>query len=80
MRMKGFEIRFETRIKGRILNAPIQRKEMKMPLAAAATSSPRLLSDTTGLRAIAERVTRPSSPEEGACVKFDTFIGYRARL
>jgi hypothetical protein len=31
MRMKGFEIRFETRIKGRILNAPIQRKEMRMP-------------------------------------------------
>src|SRR5271165_7289461 len=32
MRMKGFEIRFETRTKDRILNAPMQRKEMRMPL------------------------------------------------
>ena len=31
MRMKRFEIRFETRIKDRILNAPMQRKEMRMP-------------------------------------------------
>ena|SRR6266852_2996545 len=31
MRMKGFEIRFETRTKDRILNAPMQRKEMRMP-------------------------------------------------
>jgi len=29
--MKGFEISFETRTKDRILNAPMQRKEMRMP-------------------------------------------------
>ncbi len=49
----------------------------KGALAAAATSSPALPPDTTGPRAIGERVTRPSSPEEGTCVKFDIFIGYR---
>jgi hypothetical protein len=29
--MKGFEISFETRTKDRILNAPMQRKEMRLP-------------------------------------------------
>ena len=33
MRMKGFEIRFETSKKHRILNAPMQRKEMRMPFS-----------------------------------------------
>ena len=33
MRTKGLEIRFETRIKDRILNAPMERKEMRMPFS-----------------------------------------------
>jgi hypothetical protein len=31
MRMKGFKIRFEPRMKDRVLNASMQRKEMRMP-------------------------------------------------
>ena len=33
MRMKLFEIRFETRTKDRILNSPMERKEMRMPFS-----------------------------------------------
>jgi hypothetical protein len=49
MRMKGFEIHFETRIKDRILNASMQRKEMRMsfPPAQATDGRPRELKTPT---------------------------------